>query len=113
MTRQSLREKLLSTNLFIENDFFEQYLDLISVENNSLKQGYTEKHHILPRAYYEHEHIPLDSSQANLIILTYADHCKAHYLMYFCTLDYLKNDNAHAVHYIQKMFLKISKKKQF
>ena len=110
MTRQLLREKLLATNLFIENHYFEQYLDLVfGLDRKSISEvSYTEKHHILPRAYYEHNHIPLDSSPDNLIILSYADHCKAHYLMYFCTLDYLKRANEHAVHYIQKMVLRLS-----
>ena len=110
MTRQLLRENLLQTMLFIENGFFEDYLDLVLEKQNLQEVGYTEKHHILPRAYYEHEHIPVDSSQTNLITLSYADHCKAHYLLYFCTLGYLKNANANAVHYIHKMLLKLSER---
>lgn len=46
MTKQELKIKLLQTNLFIDNSYLQDYLDLV---NNSTIEGYTEKHHILPR----------------------------------------------------------------
>ncbi len=47
MTKQELKIKLLNTSLFIDNNYLQEYLNL--VDNYITTEDYTEKHHILPR----------------------------------------------------------------
>ena len=46
-------------------------------------------------------HLPIDNSINNKVKLLYKDHCLAHYLLYFCTIEPLKSANGKA---INKMF---------
>lgn len=42
--------------------------------------------------------IPIDNSEANLVLLSYEDHCKVHKLAYLCTTDKMKRNMAYAYH---------------
>lgn len=108
MDTLDLKQKLLFTNLFIDNDQLSQYIDLVT--SSQVVHGYTESHHILPRSFYKHNKLPVDDSVDNVVILSYADHCKAHWLLYYCTVGYLKAANATAVSYIVKRYKHITKK---
>ena len=103
----NLKQKLLATGLFIDNNKFNDYLLLVTNQNKIL--GYSEKHHILPRIFYKRNKLPLDNSVDNLIELSYSDHCYAHWLLYYCTIGYLKTASAVAVSYIQRTYRKITK----
>jgi hypothetical protein len=39
-----------------------------------------------------------------IVNLLYKDHCKAHYLLYFCTIGRLKHANAEAVSYMFSVY---------
>ena len=69
----TLKETLLATKCFVNNEYLEQYLNLV----NDSKTG-TELHHILPRSYFKDLGISVDNSEQNLVRLSFADHCKAH-----------------------------------
>ena len=84
---QKLKEKLLNTGYFIDNDYLTSYLELV---NRASIAKYTERHHILPRAYFKLEGLEADNSKNNLIALSFADHCKAHWLLYYCTKEKLQ-----------------------
>lgn len=103
----NLKQKLLATGLFIDNDKFNDYLLLVT--NPAKVFGYSENHHILPRVFYKHNQLPIDNSADNLVVLSYSDHCYAHWLLYYCTTGYLKKANAVAVSYIQRTYKKITK----
>ena len=75
-TKLELKVKLLNTDLFLDNEYLDQYLDLVLEKKQN--SGYTEKHHILQRNYFKKNKIPIDNSEDNLITLAYCDHCKAH-----------------------------------
>lgn len=80
-----LREKLLSLDIFIENEYFDKYIDLVKSNENTTVQKYkTQRHHIIPRAYYKHLHIDVDHSSDNTVNLVFRDHILAHYFMYKC-----------------------------
>ena len=85
---QILKQKLLDTGYFIDNCYLADYLNL--VKGNSVS-SYLERHHILPRAYYKMTGIEIDNSEANLVALSFADHCKAHWLLYYCTTKNLQH----------------------
>ena len=84
---QKLKEKLLNTGHFIDNSYLDDYVKLVNKKSTA---NYLERHHILPRAYYNLEELEVDSSEANLAALSFADHCKAHWLLYYCTVDRLQ-----------------------
>ena len=97
-----LKQKLLNTGLFLDNEYLDEYINLVLSSNITV--GYTEKHHILQRNYFKKSGLPLDNSPDNLITLSYCDHCKAHWLLYFCTTDYLKKANEASIRYIVEMY---------
>ena len=72
----TLKEKLLKTGYFIDNEYLANYIKL--VENYITDKLYTERHHILQRAYFELNGLEVDNSKTNIVKLAYADHCKAH-----------------------------------
>ena len=97
-----LKQKLLNTGLFLDNEYLDEYINLVL--SNNITIGYTEKHHILQRNYFKKSGLPVDSSPDNLITLSYCDHCKAHWLLYFCTTGYLKKANEASIRYIVEMY---------
>lgn len=101
-----LKEKLLKTGYFIDNKYLNDYIKLMTTSNEWKDSEYTEVHHILQKQYFKIINQPVDNSLDNKIRLLYKDHCKAHYLLYFCTLGKLKSANAKAVN---KMFKVITK----
>ena len=49
-----MKEKLLETELFKVNEYFNCYLNLIQDNHNTIQQkGYTQCHHIIPVSYYK------------------------------------------------------------
>lgn len=112
-----LKEALLSTNLFIDNNYLDEYIELVS--SYSKIEGYTERHHVIQVAYYKHLYkckrelaeSYADADPNNFIVqLSYKDHCKAHWLLYFCTTSYLKRGNENAVRYILEVYKKLTSK---
>ena len=110
MTKQELKDKLLNTAYFINNKYLDQYIQL--VYNYNTDEAYTEKHHILQRCYYKYSNIPIDNDENNIVRLAYKDHCKAHWLLYFCTIGYLKQANEASVRYISEMYKKLTGKEK-
>ena len=101
-----LKEKLLKTGYFIDNEYLDDYINLVVTPPNTNSLDYTEIHHILQKQYFKIINKPVDNSLENKVNLLYRDHCKAHYLLYFCTVGKLKIANARAVN---KMFSVITK----
>ena len=104
MTKQELKNKLLATNYFINNNYLEEYLNLVFDYKLNNPSRYTEEHHILQKQYFRLVGLPIDNSKLNLVSLLYKDHCKAHWLLYYCTKGNLKRANAAAVNYIVKVY---------
>lgn len=102
----TLKEKLLKTGYFIDNKYLDNYINLVVTPPNTNSLDYTEIHHILQKKYFKIINKPIDNSLENKVRLLYKDHCKAHYLLYFCTIGKLKTANARAVN---KMFSVITK----
>lgn len=83
-------------DIFIDNYFLDKYCEVI---NNSIKNEMEtfEKHHIIPKAYYKANNIPIDNTENNIVSLTVFDHLLAHYYLYYCISDItLKNKLAFA-----------------
>lgn len=88
ISNQELKQKLLMTDMFLDNISFDRYIELI-IRNltTPLKRDETQKHHIIPRHYFNHRHIEVDDSKNNIINLPIYDHVHAHYYLYKCMKD--------------------------
>lgn len=99
---------LLETDYFVNNEYLDLYIELVSCEHKTA--SYMEKHHIIPVSYYKNKYnIANDKQrhaaerQANadpqneIVILSFAEHCKAHWLLAKCTIEPLATANAVAV----------------
>lgn len=95
LTRSQLRKKLLDTGLFVNNTFFNRYLELI-LNYKIESDDEIHVHHIIPAIYYRHNNVAVEECD-NLILVSLSTHLLAHYYLYECTLDYLKDANAGAV----------------
>ena len=97
-----LRNVLLSFNVFIENDFFEKYINLIIDNQNTKPEKFkTQNHHIVPLHVYKYLNLKEDNSKSNIVVLHYKDHVLAHFYLFNCTTDkQIKRANYTALQYI-------------
>lgn len=99
-----LKQVLLNTGYFVDNSYLDEYLELIQKPFSF--SGYSERHHVIPAVVYSIKYSIKDNCEARkkanadpnnfLIDLLFKDHCKAHWLLYNCTLDEVKACNARA-----------------
>jgi len=61
--------------MFLENNFLEEYYEIIENAKKNKYDGYTEKHHIIPRS------LGGDDNKDNLVDLTAEEHYLCHYLL--------------------------------
>lgn len=100
-----LKNYLLSLGCFIDNEYLDEYLLLVEQPISFSNTEYTEKHHIIPRSYYNsdyskyasNEDISLNDPYNKLVELAYSDHFYAHWLLFNCTTGKLKTSNAKAI----------------
>lgn len=80
-----IKEKMLSSGCFEDNQYLTFYLQLIKQNENTKVQKFkTNKHHILPRAYFNFKNLKVDNSKTNLVNLLYKDHLLAHFYLCLC-----------------------------
>ena len=93
-----IKNNLLQTQLFIDNDFLDKYLYLIILNLDTKKELHkTQKHHIIPRKAFKIKGENVDNSKKNLVNLLYKDHILVHYYLCKCTTGDLRNANVKAV----------------
>lgn len=100
-----LKNFLLSTGYFKDNEYLSAYLSLIN-EYSADTIGHSEKHHVIPAAVYKHSYSCnavdarkiADADEKNYVIsLLYKDHVLAHYFLYFCTKGNVKKAMGKAI----------------
>ena len=73
---------------FIDNDFLVKYCQLVDRHKRSrCVRGKTNRHHILPRAYFNLTGQEVNNDPNNLVDLPYREHILAHYYLCLCTKD--------------------------
>lgn len=86
-----IKDKLIASGIFIYNDYFNKYLEIIETnKNNKMIKFITQKHHIIPSSYYRHQKINVDNSKENLVNLSYINHIFAHYYLCLCSKGWFK-----------------------
>lgn len=79
---KDLKLKLLATDYFEDTDFLDKYVNLIFINQHTLKDSLrTQSHHIIPRCLAEALGQEVDNSTNNLVNLLYRDHILAHYYL--------------------------------
>lgn len=81
---KNLKEKLLQTNLFFNNEYLDKYVELCNNPKNN-KESIVEKHHILQVLAFNILKLPVDNSSDNLVELDIKNHVLAHYYLSLCS----------------------------
>ena len=72
--------------VFEYNQHFVAMMNIINIARlNPPNKGH--KHHIIPRCWFIMNNLPIDNSDANLVLLTKEQHGKIHKLMSLCAKD--------------------------
>lgn len=97
-----LKQHLLSTGLFVDNEYFEQYVNLVKANENTKQTKFaTQQHHVFPVSYSNFMGVAVDNSKSNLVTLLFKDHVIAHALLAMCASnDKLKHNNLCALRHI-------------
>lgn len=84
--------------VFEYNQHFVAMMNIINIARlNPPNKGH--KHHIIPRCWFIMNNLPIDNSDANLVLLTKEQHGKIHKLMSLCAKDeQLKRNMVIAAH---------------
>lgn len=84
----NIKDRLLTTGMFIENEFLESYVKLVEENINNDKVKYvTSAHHVVPRYVYKRLGIDVNNSATNIVNLTFLDHMLAHFYLAKCASD--------------------------
>ena len=85
-------------DVFEYNQHFVAMMNIINMARlNPPESG--DKHHIIPRCWFKMNNLPIDNSDANLVLLTKEQHGKVHKLMSLCAKDeQLKRNMVIAAH---------------
>ena len=82
----TVKERLLSTGYYVDNEYLHKYVQLIESNCNTPKiKLKTQSHHILPRSTYKLMGQMVDESDINRVNLLYKDHILAHYYLALCS----------------------------
>ena len=83
-----LQDKLLSTFLFENNEYFKKYVRLIEDNLMTKQQKFkTQKHHIIPRIAFQLYNWDGCETKENKVNLLYKDHILAHYYLALAAKD--------------------------
>jgi hypothetical protein len=98
-----LKKKFLTLGIVEDNEYLDKYINIITNNSDTLRLKYkTQKHHIIPRAVFQHNKEPVDNNTNNIVNLTYQDHILAHYYLFMCATGWFKYPAAKAVDYLIK-----------
>lgn len=79
-------EKLEATHLFIKNDYFDKYIELIQNNLETKRQTFkTQRHHIIPAVAFNIYNWSGKDNADNIVNLLYKDHILAHYYLALCS----------------------------
>ena len=84
----NIKDKLLSTEMVLDNEYLLKYVNLIESNLNTKSETFkTQRHHIIPKCYFKIISKPCDDSEENCVHLLYKDHVMAHYYLCLCSKD--------------------------
>lgn len=99
------KQKLLDLAIFIDNEYLDKYICLINNNAKPYIKFKTQKHHIIPRAYFKYNKLKLDNSKSNIVCLEYKDHILAHYYLYKCSKSWFNYCMLRALTYLSNRLI--------
>ena len=100
-----LKNELLKTNVFIDNEYLDKYISII-INNNVDKVPYeTAIHHIIPKSVCKDLGIN-PNVDTNLVILKHKDHILVHFYIVLCVHEPYKNKLMSALMYMKYGYIK-------
>lgn len=81
---------------FDYNQHFVAMMNIINYAKLTNKDGKFEKHHIIPRCWFNKHNLPVDNSENNLVNLTIEQHRKVHKLAVLCAKEEIKSSLKYA-----------------
>lgn len=78
------KRKLLSFNIFMNNEYLDKYVELCANHVQPDCNNYYEAHHIIPRCVFHYFGLDVDNSERNIVNLTSKNHLMAHYFLCLC-----------------------------
>lgn len=115
----NLKQLLLNYKLVVDNEYLDQYILLVKNNRTTPKEKFkTQRHHIIPVAYYQHKYSLSGRKEALLyakqdsanfeINLKFKDHLLAHYLLCLCAKDdWFKFSNSNMLSFTLPNFTKV------
>lgn len=84
----SLKKHLLDIGLAKDNEYLDKYCSLM-LDNKHTKRekAKTQRHHIVPRYFFDYEKKECDNRKENIVNLLYKDHLLAHYYLALCSKE--------------------------
>ena len=90
----NVKESLLNSTGFVDNEFLDLYVRLVERNTRTPQRArITNKHHIVPKSWFNINKKVVDNSISNLVNLVYRDHVLAHYYLCLCTTGKLQYAN--------------------
>lgn len=94
MIIEQIKESLLSAGIVEDNEFLDNYAQLILDNRDTDKIKFcTQIHHILPRSYFKQNKLDIDDTEDNKVNLLFKDHILAHYYLANCGVGDFKYSN--------------------
>lgn len=91
---RNIKETLLGCTGFVDNEYLSLYCRLIEQNGRTpVQPRVTNKHHIIPKAWFKLNNYMIDNSLSNLVNLRYREHVLAHYYLCLCTTGKLQYAN--------------------
>jgi hypothetical protein len=82
----NLKETLKSLDGFVENEYLDKYVVLVERHYGvHPRKCLTNRHHIIPKAWFKLNDKPINNDPNNLVTLPYREHVLAHYYLCLCT----------------------------
>lgn len=107
MKKETIKQKLLETNYFEDNEYLDKYCELIEINKYTKKEKFkTQSHHIIPKCYYKLVGKEVDNSKENIVNLLYKNHILAHYYLCSCTSNIFKGKLCHSLFHLINSFNK-------
>ena len=85
---KSLRDTLKNSDIFIDNEYFNRYIELIELNMDRKYEKFkVQCHHIVPRCYFVSKGIQINEDKENKVYLLHRDHVLAHYYLCLCAKE--------------------------
>lgn len=100
----TLKENLLELNIVVDNEYLDKYCELIMCNKHNKKEKFkTQKHHIIPRYYYNYNNLKINDSDENTVHLSHYNHLLAHLLLCKCSTETYLPANEFALNRLLKV----------